>query len=117
MRLLVFPRDPNPYQTLLYTEMQRLGVRVTYIGELIPSNTLSLLLLPLEVAARRIAGARVVHLHWVFAFALPGAQRLPVMRWVAQISIGLADHSVSTNMSSSMAVMASQLNSAAAPWA
>jgi len=85
MRLLVFPRDPNPYQTLLYTEMQRLGVRVTYIGELIPSNTLSLLLLPLEVAARRIAGARVVHLHWVFAFALPGAQRLPVMRWVAQI--------------------------------
>ena len=32
MRVLVLPRDPNPYQRLLYSEMQRLGVQVTYIG-------------------------------------------------------------------------------------
>ena len=71
MRVLVLPRDPNPYQRLLYSEMQRLGVQVTYIGELTPSRTLNLLLLPLEVGARRIAGARLIHLHWVFAFAVP----------------------------------------------
>jgi glycosyltransferase involved in cell wall biosynthesis len=83
MRILVLPRDPNPYQRLLYGEMRRLGVKVAYIGELTPSRTLSLLLLPLEVAAGRITGARVVHIHWVFAFTIPGARRLPFLRRLA----------------------------------
>lgn len=84
MKILVLPRDANPYQSLLYGEMRRLGVQVTYLGELTPIQTLNLLLLPLEVVARRLAGARVLHLHWVFAFTLPGARGFPVMRWVAQ---------------------------------
>jgi glycosyltransferase involved in cell wall biosynthesis len=85
MKILVLPRDPNPYQGFLYGEMQRLGVQVTYIGDLTLSRTLNILLLPLEVAARRLAGARLIHLHWVFVFALPGARRLPVLRRVAQV--------------------------------
>jgi len=85
MKVLVLPRDPNPYQGLLYGEMQRLGVQITYIGQLTPSQTLNLLLLPLEVGVRRLAGARLIHLHWVFAFTLPGARRFPVMRGVAQV--------------------------------
>ncbi len=83
MKVLVLPRDPNPYQGLLYGEMQRLGVQITYVGDLTPSQTINVLLLPLEMAAHRMAGARLVHLHWVFAFALPGARRFPVMRRVA----------------------------------
>ena len=85
MKVLVFPRETNPYQDLLYGEMQRLGAEAIYIGELTPIRTLNLLLMPIEVAARRMAGARVIHLHWVFAFMLPGARRFPFMRWVAQI--------------------------------
>jgi glycosyltransferase involved in cell wall biosynthesis len=85
MRILVLPRDPNPYQRLLYGEMQLLGVQITYIGDLTPSQTLNLFLLPLEVAVGRIAGARLIHLHWVFVFAFPGARRFPVMRRAAQI--------------------------------
>jgi glycosyltransferase involved in cell wall biosynthesis len=85
MRVLVLPRDPNPYQRLLYGEMQSLGVQITYIGELTPSRTLNLLLLPLEVTARRITGARLIHLHWVFAFALPGSQCSQVMRRTAYV--------------------------------
>ena len=84
MKILVLPRDANPYQSLLYGEMRRLGVQVTYLGELTPIQTLNLLLLPLEVVARRLAGARVLHLHWVFAFTLPGARGFSAMRWVAQ---------------------------------
>jgi beta-1,4-mannosyltransferase len=84
MKVLVLPRDANPYQSLLYGEMRRLGVQVIYLGELTPIQTLNLLLLPLEIAARRLAGARVLHLHWVFAFSLPGARSFPAMRWVAQ---------------------------------
>jgi hypothetical protein len=80
MRVLALPRDPNPYQGLLYGEMRRLGVRVSYIGEPTRSRTLNLLLLPLEILAGRLGGARVVHLHWVFAFTLPGGSRFPVLR-------------------------------------
>src|SRR5580693_6273184 len=83
MRVLALPRDPNPYQGLLYGEMRRLGLSVRYIGEPTRSRTLNLLLLPLEVLAGRIAGARVVHLHWVFAFTLPGEGRFPVLRRLA----------------------------------
>ncbi len=85
MRVLVFPRDdPNPYQRLLYGEMERLGTRVSYLGRLTPSRTLNLLLLPLEVAVRRAGGARLVHLHWVFGFGLPGGDRSAGMRRLAQ---------------------------------
>ncbi len=80
MRVLALPRDPNPYQGLLYGEMRRLGVRVSYIGEPTRSRTLNLLLLPLQLLAGRLGGAQVVHLHWVFAFTLPGGSRFPVLR-------------------------------------
>jgi glycosyltransferase involved in cell wall biosynthesis len=84
MRILALPRDPNPYQSLLYPELERLGASVRYLGELTPSRTLNLLLLPLELAVRRASGWRLVHLHWVFAFALPGARRVPVLRRASQ---------------------------------
>jgi glycosyltransferase involved in cell wall biosynthesis len=84
MKVLVLPRDANPYQSLLYGEMRRLGVQVIYLRELTPIQTLNLLLLPLELVGRRLAGARVLHLHWVWAFSLPGARGFPAMRWVAQ---------------------------------
>lgn len=83
MKILVLPRDPNPYQELLYGEMRRLGVQVAYIGELTSSQTLNILLLPLETAVQRVAGARLIHLHWVFFFVFPGARRFPIMRHTA----------------------------------
>jgi glycosyltransferase involved in cell wall biosynthesis len=84
MKILAIPRDPNPYQRLLYEEMARLGCEVRYIGDLTPSRTLNLLLLPFQTLAGRIAGARVVHLHWVFCFGLPQADRFPLLRWLSQ---------------------------------
>ena len=85
MRVLVFPRDPSPYQTLLYGEMEQLGVRVRYLGGLTGSHTVNLLLLPLETAAQRVRGARLIHLHWVFSFSFPGARRYPLLRRMAQV--------------------------------
>jgi glycosyltransferase involved in cell wall biosynthesis len=85
MKIMVFPReDGNPYQRLLYEQMRRLGTHVSYLGRLTPSHTVNLLLLPLEVAVRRACGARLVHLHWVFGFALPGTDRFPPLRRLAQ---------------------------------
>lgn len=85
MRILVLPReDLNPYQELLYGEMRRRGARITYLGGLTPSQTLNLLLLPLEMAIGRLGGARVVHLHWVYAFGLNGAGRSAAIRHAAE---------------------------------
>jgi glycosyltransferase involved in cell wall biosynthesis len=81
MKILVLPReDTNPYQELLYEEMRRRGVKVTYLAALTPSHTLNVLLLPLEMAVRRWGGARVVHLHWVYAFGLPASSRSATVR-------------------------------------
>jgi glycosyltransferase involved in cell wall biosynthesis len=86
MKILVLPRDEGtPYQSLLYREMRHFGGQVSYIGQLTPIHTLNLLLLPVEIAARRINGARLIHLHWVFGFTLPGARHFPAMRWLAQV--------------------------------
>lgn len=85
MKILAFPRDAaNPYQDLLYQEMQRLGVQVNYLGLLTSSYTINLFLQPFELALRRLTGACVVHLHWVYTFGLPGSSRFPFLRRIAQ---------------------------------
>jgi glycosyltransferase involved in cell wall biosynthesis len=85
MRILVLPRDANPYQGLLYEEMTNLGARITYLGGLTPSWTLNVLLLPFEVMVRRLAGARLIHIHWVFFFAPPLTARTSAGRWAMQL--------------------------------
>ena len=85
MKIVALPRDRNPYQGLLYEACARRGAEVEYAGELTPSHTLNLLLLPAELLARRLAGARVLHIHWLFGFSLPGASRLPVLRRIAAL--------------------------------
>jgi glycosyltransferase involved in cell wall biosynthesis len=85
VKILVLPQeDANPYQRLLYGEMRRQGVRAEYLGRLTPSHTLNLVLLPVELACRRLAGWQVVHLHWVFGFRLPGAERSQAIRRLSQ---------------------------------
>jgi glycosyltransferase involved in cell wall biosynthesis len=56
--------------------MRDLGVRVSYIGELLPIHSLNMLLLPAELAIRRLCGGRIIHLHWVWGFQLFRARRL-----------------------------------------
>jgi glycosyltransferase involved in cell wall biosynthesis len=84
LKIVALPRDPSPYQRLLYREIERAGHSVRYAGEWSPSHTLNLLLLPLELAVYRLAGWRVLHVHWVFAFQLPGSDRFPALRQLAQ---------------------------------
>lgn len=85
MKILALPRnDTNPYQELLYQEFRRRGVEVTYIGSATPSYTLNQLLLPIELLVGRLAGARLVHLHWVYNFAPYGGARYLLLRRVGQ---------------------------------
>jgi glycosyltransferase involved in cell wall biosynthesis len=88
IRVLVFPRDENPYMRLLYGELRELGVESAYLGTLTRSHTVNLLLLPFELVARRLRGWNVLHLHWVFGFSPTGAERLPLLRVAAQRLFG-----------------------------
>ncbi len=89
MRILALPRDPNPYQESLYGAMRRRGARVRYAGRLTPSHSLNILLLPLETVAFRVAGGRVVHLHWVYGFRPAGAGRWPLLARAGRAWFGL----------------------------
>jgi glycosyltransferase involved in cell wall biosynthesis len=73
MKLLALPSDPNPYQRLLYGECARHGLQVRYVGKLTPGRTPNLIVLPFELVFWRLAGYRILHVHWVFGFRLPGA--------------------------------------------
>jgi glycosyltransferase involved in cell wall biosynthesis len=84
MKIVVLPRSRNPYQRLLYGEFKRAGHCVRYAGRRTRSHTLNLLLMPLELSLCRAAGWRTLHIHWVYGFALPGADRLPFLRRVGQ---------------------------------
>lgn len=84
MKVLVFPRDANPYQELLYSEMRLLGVKVAYLGVLTPFHGLNIILLPLETAVRSIFGANLVHIHWVAPFKLPGSREFHFMQRASQ---------------------------------
>lgn len=89
MKLLVFPRDTNPYQELLYSELRTLGVRVRYLGQWTPSHTLNLLLLPVESVLARMLGWRVIHLHWIAPMSLPGQNRFRAMRRAARVLLAV----------------------------
>jgi glycosyltransferase involved in cell wall biosynthesis len=84
VKIMVFPRDAGPYQELLYEEMRHYGIEADYIGELTRSQSLNLLLMPLEVVAWRLAGVRLLHIHWIYKFRFPRADLGP-MRLAAQV--------------------------------
>lgn len=85
MKILALPRNTgNPYQELLYQELRRRGVGVTYIGSATRSYSLNLLLLPVQLVVGRLAGARVVHLHWVYGFGPNMGDRYWLLRRLCQ---------------------------------
>jgi glycosyltransferase involved in cell wall biosynthesis len=88
MKLLALPRDPNPYQRLLYGECERHGLRVRYVGKLATLHTPSMVALPFELVFWRLAGYRILHVHWVFGFRLPLADRLPAIGRIGRAWFG-----------------------------
>jgi O-antigen/teichoic acid export membrane protein/glycosyltransferase involved in cell wall biosynthesis len=89
MKIVACPRNANPYQSLLYGALAARGARVRYVCERTPSHTVNLLLLPLELVLARLAGWRVLHIHWVFGFAFTGSSRSPSVRRLSQVWFGL----------------------------
>lgn len=70
MKILVFPKDSNPYQELLYSEL-RSKIEVKYLENPMQSRTVGLFLLFPRVFYYRIKGFTIFHLHWVYPFSSP----------------------------------------------
>lgn len=71
MKIVVFPKDSNPYQELLYRPMRQQGHHVRYLSGLTASRTINILLLPFSLVGRRLCGYKIFHVHWTFGFVLP----------------------------------------------
>ena len=84
VRVLVTPKDGNPFQRLLYEEVTACGAQVRYAEGPSGSQTFNLLVAPLLLVRYRFAGYRILHIHWVFQFSLPWAPRAVLARRVMQ---------------------------------
>ena len=89
LKIVALPRDPNPYQGLLYRSMHEQGAAVRYAGELTRSRSVNLLALPLELLAYRLRGYSVLHIHWTFTFRWPGSRRFNAMRRAGRLWFAL----------------------------
>lgn len=87
--VLALPRDPSPYQAALYAALAQRGYAVRYVGELTPSHTANVALLPFELLFWRLRGWRILHLHWVFFFALAGGATHQRVRRLGEWWFGL----------------------------
>jgi glycosyltransferase involved in cell wall biosynthesis len=89
LKVLVAPQDTgNPYQSLLYGAMEGTEVRYVLSGPT-GSQTLNLLLAPLELCVARARGFSVLHVHWVYLFELPWATDRPWARRLMRFWFGV----------------------------
>ena len=72
IKVLVFPKDVNPYQELLYVPLRKKGVVVSYLQPPFHSHTLWLLFLFIpQIIYFRLKGYTIFHLHWLYPFTFP----------------------------------------------
>lgn len=70
MKILVYPKDINPYQELLYRPMKHYA-DIKYLNSPTGSRTLNLFLLPFQIIYNRLLGFSIFHLHWSYLLVLP----------------------------------------------
>ncbi|HZV26812.1 MAG TPA: glycosyltransferase family 4 protein [Acidothermaceae bacterium] len=75
--VLVYPRESNPYQPLLYGALTAANPRYRIVEIPAPRGTRRVLLHPFVAAWSLIVHAiadrrRILHIHWMYAFKLPG---------------------------------------------
>jgi glycosyltransferase involved in cell wall biosynthesis len=94
VKVLVLPRDENPYQESLYGAMDARDVEVRYLDGPTSSQTLNLLALPFLLLWHRTRGFRVLHVHWVHPFLLSwarGERARAVVQRSFELFLGIAD--------------------------
>ncbi|HSX42963.1 MAG TPA: glycosyltransferase [Candidatus Saccharimonadales bacterium] len=89
MKLLVFPKDPNPYQELLYRQLQG-KVERAYLDVSQQSLLRFVSFYPLlicNLVLYRLRGYKLFHLHWIYPFYVP--RWVPLHRQLSYVQIRL----------------------------
>ena len=78
MKILVYPKDENPYLEFIYEELrQKKNIFCTYLeNEFLNSHTLGLILLPYRLIKYRLKRYDIFHLHWIHPFGFPTNNKL-----------------------------------------
>jgi len=73
MKVLVFPKDLNPYQELLYGQMRakHKNIQIDYLTGPTNHQTINLVLFPILLIIYRLRGYKVFHIHWTYFFKIP----------------------------------------------
>jgi glycosyltransferase involved in cell wall biosynthesis len=87
MKVIVFPKDNNPYQSLLYGQLEQ-KIEVHFQTPKV-NNRLSLLfVMPAtlyHLAQLRRQGYQILHIHFIYPFYLP--KRLPLYKLLTYLSV------------------------------
>ncbi len=77
MKVLAFPKDPNPYQELLYDPMREKfsDISIDYLTGPSKYQTINVMLLPFVLLLKRLKGYDLFHLHWTYSFRIPRLNR------------------------------------------
>lgn len=70
MKILVYPKDPNPYQELLYRQLAS-KVVIKYLLPPMYFSKLGIFLFPFQVFFNKFLGYNIFHLHWTYSFQSP----------------------------------------------
>ena len=79
MKILIYPKNTNQYQELLYGQMkQKKDIEIDYLIGPTKSQAvnLALFLLPMTIIVKRLQGYKIFHLHWTYAFRIYGLNQL-----------------------------------------
>jgi beta-1,4-mannosyltransferase len=89
MKLIVFPKDPNPYQDLLYKPLEG-KVEINFFNPEIPHAISLFTIMPsvaIKLATLRIKGFKLIHIHWVYPFYVSG--RVPYHKHISYFYISV----------------------------
>lgn len=70
MKILVYPKDPNPYQNLLYKNLSK-KAQITYLKPIMNYYIFGTVFFPVQLLWYRIHGYKILHLHWTYDFSFP----------------------------------------------
>jgi beta-1,4-mannosyltransferase len=67
MKILVYPKDGNPYQELLYRQLAT-KVAIKYLVPPTHCRNFGIALFPYQLIFNRLLGYNILHLHWTYQF-------------------------------------------------
>jgi glycosyltransferase involved in cell wall biosynthesis len=89
IKIVAFPKDPNPYQDLLYDELKD-QIELTYFSPTISSPFGLFTFLPKIIVSLikfRFRGYHILHIHFIYPFYLP--KKLPFYRLISYINASI----------------------------